>query len=115
MRKKKVKKSKLERGLLKGLQEALKHEKGQINLRTSHREIPDAPPDFSKSQVKEIRNELNVSQPVFAQMLGVSDGTVKAWEAGTNEPSGSSARLIQMAERDPQGFKQLMKDLATIE
>jgi putative transcriptional regulator len=111
-KKTKAKKSKLETGLLKGLKEAVAYEEGQINLRTTTIEIPDAPPEFNKTKVKEVRKELNVSQPVFAQMLGVSDGTVKAWETGANEPSGSSARLIQMAEHDPQTFMQMMKSLA---
>lgn len=107
-----AKKSKLEHGLLKGLKEAVAFEKGQINLRTKTLEIPVAPPEFNKSRIKEVREDLNVSQPVFAQMLGVSDGTVKAWESGANEPSGSSARLIQIAEFDPQIFKQIMRKLA---
>lgn len=111
-KKTKTKKSKLELGLLKGLKEAVAFEKGQINLRTKTLEIPDAPPEFNKSQVKEVREELNVSQPVFAQMLGVSDGTVKAWESGANEPSGSSARLIQIAEHDPKAFMQMMQKIA---
>ena len=65
------------------------------------------PPVFNKGQVKDIREQLNVSQPIFAQILGVSDDTVKAWERGANKPSGSSARLIQIAKEDPQTFKQM--------
>jgi len=108
----KAKKSKLETGLLKGLKEAVAYEKKQISLRTTELEVPDAPPDFNKTDVKEVRDELNVSQPVFAQILGVSSGTVKAWEAGANEPSGSSARLIQMAKHDPEAFMEIMQSLA---
>lgn len=107
-----TKKSNLEIGLLKGMKEAIAFQKGQLNLRTTTLEIPDDPPEFNKTKVKEVRIELNVSQPVFAQMLGVSDGTVKAWETGANEPSGSSARLIQIAESDPKTFMQMMKKLA---
>jgi putative transcriptional regulator len=104
----KAKPGKLETGLLKGLREAIAFEETKINLRTKTIEIPDLPPDFSKFQVKEVREELNVSQPIFAKILGVSDDTVKAWERGANKPSGSSARLIQIAKKDPRTFKRLM-------
>lgn len=106
-------KTKLGQGLLKGLKEAVAFEQGKMDLRTITLEIPDAPPEFNKVEVKEVREELlNVSQPIFAKILGVSDDTVKAWERGANKPSGSSARLIQIAKHDPQAFKQLMQSLA---
>lgn len=107
------KKSKLELGLLKGLKEAVAYENKKIDLRSTTLEIPDAPPEFSKLQVKEVREDiLKVSQPIFAKILGVSDGTVKAWEQGANKPQGSSARLIQMAKRDPEKFREMMLELA---
>lgn len=106
------KQTKLGKGLLKGLKEAVAFEKKKVNLRTTTIEIPDVPPEYSKSEVKEVRENLNVSQPIFAQILGVSDGTVKAWESGANPPSGSSARLIQMAKQDPIVFKEIIQRLA---
>lgn len=108
-----AKKTKLGQGLLKGLQEAVAYENKKIDLRSTTVEIPDHPPDFSKNQVKEIREHLlNVSQPIFAKILGVSDDTVKAWERGANKPSGSSARLIQIVQLDPQYFKRMMSNIA---
>jgi putative transcriptional regulator len=56
------------------------------------------PPEFNNRQVKDIREQLNVSQPIFAQILGVSDDTVKAWKRGANKPSGSSARLLKSSK-----------------
>ncbi len=112
--KKKTKESKttLGQGLLKGLKEAVAFENKKMDLRTTALEIPDVPPEYSKLEVKEVREQLNVSQPIFAKILGVSDDTVKAWERGANKPSGSSARLIQIAKEDPQVFKQIMHRLA---
>ena len=106
------KKSKLEIGLLKGLKEAVAFEQGKINLRTTTIEIPDVPPTYNKNEVKKVREQLNVSQPVFAKILGVSDGAVKAWESGANKPSGSSARLIQMAKLKPHEFKVMLQELS---
>ncbi len=105
------KKSKLELGLIKGLKEAVAHEQGQINLKTSQVKIPENPPIFNKEKVKAVREQLNVSQPIFAKILGVSDDTVKAWERGANTPSGSSARLIQIADKDPKVFQEIMQSL----
>lgn len=110
---KKKTKTKLGQGLLKGLKEAVAYENQKIDLRTKTVEIPDTPPEFTKLQVKAVRERiLKVSQPVFAKYLGVSDGAVKSWEFGTNKPQGSSARLIQMAQIDPKKFKELMLEIA---
>lgn len=108
----KEKQTKLGQGLLKGLKEAVAFENKKIDLRTTTIEIPDVPPEFSKREVKAVRERLNVSQPIFAKILGVSGDTVKAWERGANKPSGSSARLIQIAKEEPQVFQQIMQRLA---
>lgn len=105
------KKTKLGQGLLKGLKDAVAFENKKMDLRTTTMEIPDVPPEFNKTEVKAVRERLNVSQPVFAKILGVSSDTVKAWERGANKPSGSSARLIQIAEKDPEGFREIMQSL----
>lgn len=111
--KKKVqaKQTKLGQGLLKGLREVVVFEEKKMDLRTTTLEIPELPPVFNKTEVKEAREQLNVSQPIFAQLLGVSDDAVKSWERGANKPSGSSARLIQMAIEEPQKFKEIMRSL----
>lgn len=113
-KKTKTKRTKLGQGLLKGLKEAIAFEQQKMDLRNTTLEIPNFPPAFNKVEVKEVREELlNVSQPIFAQILGVSDDTVKAWERGVNIPSGSSARLIQIAKHDPQAFKKIMQSLVS--
>ena len=105
--------TKLGQGLLKGLKEAVAYENQKMDLRTTTIEIPDTPPQFTKLQVKQVREKiLKVSQPIFAKILGVSDGAVKSWELGTNKPHGSSARLIQMAQRDPEKFKEIILEIA---
>jgi DNA-binding transcriptional regulator YiaG len=105
--------TKLGQGLIKGLKEAVAFENKKMDLRSTSIEIPDKPPEYTKIQVKQVREKiLKVSQPIFAKILGVSDGAVKSWELGTNTPHGSSARLIQMAERDPKKFKEIILEIA---
>ena len=105
--------TKLGQGLLKGLKEAVAYESKKMDLRTTVIDIPGTPPEFTKLQVKQVREQiLKVSQPIFAKILGVSDGAVKSWELGTNTPHGSSARLIQMAKKDPEKFKEIILEIA---
>ena len=101
-------KSNLFQDLKKGLEEAIAWEQGKIDLRTSTLSLPDKPPKMSKKQIKDLReNILNVSQPVFALILGVSPAAVKAWEQGLKQPSGTARRLMQLFKKDPAAFQRL--------
>jgi putative transcriptional regulator len=60
------------------------------------------PPDYSGTETKRIRTRLHMTQVGFASLLGVSPKTVEAWEAGTNQPSGATARAIQIFETHPE-------------
>lgn len=51
---------------------------------------------FTPEEIKQLREQLQFTQRVFAQVLGVSTKTVEAWEKGTNTPSGSSRRLLEI-------------------
>ena len=62
------------------------------------------PPNFSPSRIRKLRENLNMSQPVFARSLNASDATVKAWEQGKRAPDGTSLRLLELAEREPEVF-----------
>ncbi|MBO5166034.1 MAG: helix-turn-helix domain-containing protein [Lachnospiraceae bacterium] len=56
--------------------------------------------EYSAKEVKQIRNSTGLSQKLFAGYMGVSNKTVEAWEAGTNQPSGAASRLLSMLEMD---------------
>lgn len=49
---------------------------------------------YSSEDIKKIRQQLGFTQNLFAKYFGVSPKTVEAWEAGTNQPSGPSRRLL---------------------
>ena len=42
-----------------------------------------------------------MSQSVFAATLNVKPKTVQAWEQGNRVPSGSTARLLEIMEKEP--------------
>jgi putative transcriptional regulator len=61
------------------------------------------PPPFDAERVRALRRRLDLSQSVFAQVLGVSDKTVKAWEQG-HAPTSPMRRLLEIAEEQPALF-----------
>jgi putative transcriptional regulator len=58
-----------------------------------------APPVFAPLQIKRIREQAHVSQPIFARYLNTSESTVQKWEAGTKRPSGMALKLLAVVEK----------------
>ena len=58
-----------------------------------------APPVFAARQIKQIREQAHVSQPVFARYLNTSESTIQKWEAGTKRPSGMALKLLAVVEK----------------
>ena len=57
------------------------------------RAIDEVPiPDIGPRDVRALREGLNVSQMVFARMVGASAGLVRAWEQGARVPSPMARR-----------------------
>src|SRR5215468_7285784 len=85
-----------------GAEEALAHAQGKkITLRTRSVFRRQKPLAFTPSRIRSIRRRLNVSQPVFAQLLYVTKATASKWEQGVRKPSGSALRLLEIAEKQP--------------
>lgn len=59
------------------------------------------PRRYRPKQVRATRALLGASQALFARFLGVSVQTVRAWEQGTNVPSGMAARFMDEIHFDP--------------
>lgn len=57
------------------------------------------PPEISASDIRRIREQAHVSQPVFARYLNTSESTVQKWEAGTKRPSGMALKLLAVVEK----------------
>ncbi|MFT4255832.1 MAG: NadS family protein [Pseudoxanthomonas sp.] len=53
-------------------------------------------------QVKTIRAATKLSQPKFANVLGVDVGTLRNWEQGRREPTGPARALLRAIKNDPQ-------------
>jgi putative transcriptional regulator len=85
----------------KGLEEAIRHARGEITLKTTTLEMPDPPPEVRADELARLRTENGMSQAVFAQVLNVSTKTVQSWEQGTRTPSHAALRLIQVFRHEP--------------
>lgn len=58
-----------------------------------------APRPLDAVAIKDLRERVNVSQPVFARYLNTSESTVQKWEAGAKRPSGMALKLLWIVEK----------------
>lgn len=62
--------------------------------------------DLQPLEIKALREELKVSQPVFARYLNTSVSTVQKWESGVKRPCGMSLKLLSVVQKH--GLKVLL-------
>jgi putative transcriptional regulator len=55
--------------------------------------------DLSPREIKKLRENCNVSQPVFARYLNTSESTVEKWETGAKRPSGIALKLLNVVRK----------------
>ncbi|MDX2035164.1 MAG: helix-turn-helix domain-containing protein [Isosphaeraceae bacterium] len=86
----------------KGLEEAVRHARGEITLKSTIVELPEEPPEIDAPALAAIRGQSRMSQAVFARLLNVSTKTVQSWEQGLRTPSHAARRLIQIYCEHPE-------------
>ncbi len=91
-----------------GLEDGIRHARGETTLRTRDVELPDPAPRISPRQVVALRASLGYSQSVFALCLNVSPKTVQAWESGLRKPDGTALRLLELCRLQPKLLKQMV-------
>jgi putative transcriptional regulator len=70
------------------------------------------PLSYDPNTVKSTRGLLRASQGIFAQFLGVSIKTVRAWEQGRMGPSDMACRFMDEIQRNPEYWrKRLMESI----
>ena len=85
--------------VIKGLNQAIEIE---ATGRDAHKKSITISPieSFLANDIKTIRKNNHLTQTTLAAILGVSEKTVEAWEAGTNKPSGPARRLLSILKSD---------------
>ncbi len=58
-----------------------------------------------------IRDQLGLSQPLFAKFLGVDVKTVRSWEQGINEPSAMASRFMDEISMAPDHWKSRLQQI----
>lgn len=58
--------------------------------------------EVSAPDVKQIREQYDLSQSEFAALLGVSIKTLQNWEQGRRAPHGTARVLLQVAAKHPE-------------
>lgn len=94
--------------LLEGLTAMKDHLEGKITLRTETLSRPE-PLAISADEVKAIRQNLNLSQAVFAKRLRTSIKTYQGWEQGKSTPNPQATILLRLVEQSPQVFEQIAR------
>ncbi len=95
----------------------------QLDSATPETELPEIvtvrklklnlrPRSFSAEEMKAIREQLRVSQPVFAEFLGVSKSTVQDWEQGRNEVNGPVCRILEEIVSDTENWSKRIRELS---
>ncbi|MDO4698774.1 MAG: helix-turn-helix domain-containing protein [Pasteurellaceae bacterium] len=59
------------------------------------------------SPIAEIRSKSGLSQRLFAERLGISVNTLKSWEQGKRQPSGSALALMKLITKKPELIAEL--------
>ena len=62
-------------------------------------EVP-SPKTYSSKQIVSLRKQLNCSQKVFAEIVGVTVGTISKWERGINQPDKIYYRFFRVLEKE---------------
>ena len=77
-----------------GLDDAVKHARGQSSKVVVHEPEP--------IDVKAIRQKTGMSQQRFCATFGISLGTLRHWEQGLRAPRGPARVLLKVVDNDPQ-------------
>jgi putative transcriptional regulator len=62
------------------------------------------------SEIKKIREDLEMSQAQFAKAFHLNFRTVQQWEQGVSKPSGPTAVLLWLIGRIPHQILNALKD-----
>ncbi len=97
---------------LTGLRDALAAGE-DLPARFTVREVPSVaePQEWRSGRIVALRQQLSVSQGVFAKLLGTSVKTVQAWEQGGTPPP-MARRLLDCIKADPRPWKRLLTSSA---
>ncbi len=81
------------KSIKKGLTEAVEYSKGKSVAVKVYK--PE------NVNVKEIRDDIGMTQVEFSSTFGISLGTLRHWERGDRKPHGSALVLLNLVKKEP--------------
>ncbi len=105
-----VKKRRLFDELMEAVEDINQWREDKITLKTytvQSKQMEKVTPEI----IRDTREKLNLSRPVFAHELHVSPRTLEKWEQGRTKPNDQAATLIMMVRKFPDTLQRL-KQLA---
>lgn len=73
-------------------------------------ELKLCPRPWKPNEIKTLRKSLEVSQAVFAMIMGVEPKTIQAWEQGRREPKTIANRLLAEVANDIDRWKSVLQE-----
>lgn len=64
-------------------------------------------PQVNAKTIRDTRERLNVSRPVFARKLHINERTLEKWEQGRAKPNPQAATLLLLVRRYPDTLDRL--------
>ncbi len=92
--------------LMTGVEAMRAHREGRVTLETRHVQPISVPP-VDADIVRDTREALKMSRPVFAFKLGVNPRTLERWEQGRSKPNEQAAALIWLVRKYPDTLERL--------
>ena len=92
--------------LVEGLHALEDERSGKSTLRTHKVRLQPLPP-LHAGELVAIREQLNMSRPVFAMYLRTNARTLENWEQGRARPNAQASTLIRLVQQFPQTVRHL--------
>jgi putative transcriptional regulator len=99
-------KRKLFAEMMEGVATMSAHREGKVTLR-SYKVEPSRLPKVNAKTIREMRERLNFSRPVFARKLHVNERTLEKWEQGRAKPNPQAATLLLLVRKYPDTLERL--------
>ena len=90
--------------IIQGMEAAIEYIRGNKGSAKVHKvEIPN------EIDVREIRENLNLSRKEFADSFGFSPRTLQHWEQGDRSPHGAAKVLLLLLQREPATIAKILR------
>ncbi len=103
-RRSKPKASAFGRRLVAGLNEALAHARGELQLPSYTVTVPE------RVDVAKLRRQLGLSQAAFARSFGLDVTALHAWEQGRRRPDRAARVLLAVIAREPEAVQRALAE-----